>query len=94
MTFGQVPVACVEPSWLTGFLRLLEREFGTEECSVFLMPVDSQRESEFLCSQVNKKFSEVFKCRDLKLVAFDPTIGWEQLFGLSLIHISEPTRPY
>ncbi len=83
MSFDQVPVACVQPSWLSEtFLPETARQLTSADHSVHLMATDSHREAEFLCNRLIAHLGSQCQVKDLLLDAIDPTLGWEALFGL------------
>jgi len=81
--FSEVPIACVEPSWLPDAFLPNLRCMASDTGIVHLMPTDSARESDFLCTQVHKYAStEIGKTVvELKLDARDPTLDWDVLYG-------------
>ena len=84
MQFNEVPIACVEPSWLTDeFLPAVAGKLADSTPSVFGMPTDSHQESEFLAARLARHLRDqgVPFVRELRLSPTDPTLEWELLFG-------------
>ncbi len=83
MEFNEVPIACVEPSWLPNVFLPKLRGMACDTGTVHLMPTDSARESDFLCMQIrNYASTEIGKTVvELKLDARDPTLNWDAVYG-------------
>lgn len=84
MAYNEVPVALAGIGWLDTFLSQTAAKLIENSASLVLMPTDSHRESDFLCSRLAQFLRDNKNVRvvDVTLSPADPTLCWESLFGL------------